>query len=75
MGAFGISHWLIVLVIVMLIFGTKKLGNIGADLGSAVRGFKEGVKNGDGNSVIAAPRLTDTTGATKLHEGEKQDLS
>jgi sec-independent protein translocase protein TatA len=75
MGAFGISHWLIVLVIVMLIFGTKKLGNIGADLGSAVRGFQEGVKNGDGNSATAAPRLTDTTGVTNLHEGAKQDLS
>jgi sec-independent protein translocase protein TatA len=75
MGAFGISHWLIVLVIVMLIFGTKKLGSIGADLGSAVRGFKEGVKNGDESSVIAAPRLTDTTGAANLHEGAKQDLS
>ena len=42
MGSFSIWHWLIVLVIVMLIFGTKKLRNIGADLGGAVRGFKDG---------------------------------
>jgi sec-independent protein translocase protein TatA len=47
MGSFSIWHWLIVLVIVMLVFGTKKLGNIGSDLGKAVRGFKEGVKGED----------------------------
>jgi sec-independent protein translocase protein TatA len=44
MGSFSIWHWLIVLVVVVLIFGTKKLGNIGADLGKAVRGFKDGLK-------------------------------
>jgi sec-independent protein translocase protein TatA len=42
----SIWHWLIVLVIIMLVFGTKKLKNIGADLGGAVKGFKEGVKEG-----------------------------
>jgi sec-independent protein translocase protein TatA len=46
MGAMSIWHWLIVLVIIMLVFGTKKLKNIGSDLGSAVRGFKEGVREG-----------------------------
>lgn len=45
MGSFSIWHWLIVLLIVMLIFGTKKLKNIGADLGGAVRGFKDGMKS------------------------------
>lgn len=44
MGSFSIWHWLIVLVVVLLIFGTKKLRNIGSDLGGAVKGFKEGVK-------------------------------
>lgn len=44
MGTWSIWHWIVVLVIVMLVFGTKKLRNIGADLGSAVRGFKEGVR-------------------------------
>jgi len=44
MGSLSIWHWLIVLVVVMLIFGTKKLRNIGEDLGGAVRGFKEGMK-------------------------------
>lgn len=46
MGSFSIWHWLIVLIIVMLVFGTKKLRNIGADLGGAVRGFKDGMKEG-----------------------------
>ena len=46
MGSLSIWHWLIVLVIIMLIFGTKKLRNIGSDLGGAVKGFKEGVKDG-----------------------------
>ena len=45
MGSFSIWHWLIVLVIVMLIFGTKKLRNIGQDLGGAVKGFKDGMKD------------------------------
>jgi sec-independent protein translocase protein TatA len=47
MGSFSIWHWLIVLVIILLVFGTKKLRNIGADLGGAVRGFKEGMKEGE----------------------------
>ncbi|HTH44021.1 MAG TPA: Sec-independent protein translocase subunit TatA [Oxalicibacterium sp.] len=44
MGSLSIWHWLIVLVIVMLVFGTKKIGNMGSDLGKAVKGFKDGVK-------------------------------
>jgi len=47
MGEFSIWHWLIVLVIVMLIFGTRKLRNMGTDLGAAVRGFKEGMREGE----------------------------
>jgi sec-independent protein translocase protein TatA len=50
MGSFSIWHWLIVLLVVVMIFGTKKLKNIGSDLGAAVKGFKEGVKTG-GESV------------------------
>ena len=45
MGGLSIWHWLIVLLVVVLIFGTKKLRNIGQDLGGAVRGFKEGMKS------------------------------
>ena len=46
MGSFSIWHWLIVLLIVMMIFGTKKLRNIGEDLGGAVKGFKQGMREG-----------------------------
>jgi sec-independent protein translocase protein TatA len=46
MGSFSVWHWLIVLLIVVLIFGTKKLKNIGSDLGGAVKGFKDGVRDG-----------------------------
>ena len=56
MGSFSIWHWLVVLLIVVLVFGTKKLKNIGADLGGAVKGFKDGVK--DGGSATAAPEST-----------------
>ncbi len=45
MGSLSIWHWLIVLLVVLLIFGTKKLRNIGSDLGGAVKGFKEGMKS------------------------------
>jgi sec-independent protein translocase protein TatA len=63
MGSLSIWHWLIVLVIVMLVFGTKKLRNIGADLGGAVRGFKDGIREGGekaGDSG-AAPQVTGKT--------------
>ncbi|NBP37924.1 MAG: Sec-independent protein translocase subunit TatA [Betaproteobacteria bacterium] len=46
MGSFSIWHWLIVLVIILLVFGTKKLRNLGSDLGGAVKGFKDGIKDG-----------------------------
>jgi sec-independent protein translocase protein TatA len=51
MGSFSIWHWLIVLAIVALVFGTKKLRNIGSDLGGAVKGFKEGMREAEGNST------------------------
>jgi sec-independent protein translocase protein TatA len=56
MGSFSIWHWMIVLVIVALIFGTKKLRNVGSDLGVAVKGFKEGMK--DGSAEPAAQQVT-----------------
>ena len=45
MGGLSIWHWVIVLVVVVLVFGTKKLKNVGSDLGSAVKGFKDGMKD------------------------------
>jgi sec-independent protein translocase protein TatA len=62
MGSLSIWHWLIVLVIVMLIFGTKKLRNMGADLGGAVRGFKDGMREGaEKADAGAAPQVTGKT--------------
>ena len=51
MGSFSIWHWLIVLLIVVLVFGTKKLRNLGSDLGGAVKGFREGIKSADENEL------------------------
>jgi sec-independent protein translocase protein TatA len=63
MGSFSIWHWLIVLLIVMLIFGTKKLRNLGADLGGAVRGFKDGMRESSDKSAQASevPQVTGKT--------------
>jgi sec-independent protein translocase protein TatA len=55
MGSFSIWHWLIVLLVVVMIFGTKKLRNMGGDLGGAVKGFKDGMKEG---SATDAPVVT-----------------
>lgn len=52
MGSFSIWHWLIVLLVIVLVFGTAKLKNVGKDLGGAIKGFKEGMKEGD---AAAAP--------------------
>ncbi len=57
MGTFSIWHWLIVLLIIVLVFGTKKLKNIGSDLGGAVKGFKDGMKDGSAQAE-AAPAPT-----------------
>ena len=53
MGSFSVWHWLIVLVIVMLVFGTKKIGSMGSDLGKAVKGFKDGIKGGEEEKTVA----------------------
>jgi sec-independent protein translocase protein TatA len=61
MGSFSIWHWLIVLLVVVLIFGTKKLKNMGSDLGAAVKGFKDGVKDGTTSADAgAAPQQVTT---------------
>jgi sec-independent protein translocase protein TatA len=56
MGSFSIWHWLIVLLVVVLIFGTKKLKNIGSDLGGAVKGFKDGMREGGADAPAAPPQ-------------------
>ena len=58
MGSLSIWHWLIVLLIVVMVFGTKKLKNMGSDLGGAVKGFKDGMKDGTASAddkAAAAP--------------------
>ena len=64
MGSFSVWHWLIVLLVVVLIFGTKKLKNIGADLGGAVKGFKDGVKSGGEPAPEAGATPTQQVTAT-----------
>jgi sec-independent protein translocase protein TatA len=61
MGSLSIWHWLIVLVIVMLIFGTKKLRNMGTDLGGAVRGFKDGMREGSAGPAETPPQVSGKT--------------
>jgi sec-independent protein translocase protein TatA len=67
MGSLSIWHWLIVLVVVVLIFGTKKLRNIGTDVGSAVKGFKDGMKSEDDK---AQPQAGIHPAAGQTIEGE-----
>jgi sec-independent protein translocase protein TatA len=71
MGSFSIWHWLIVLLIIVLVFGTKKLRNIGADLGGAVKGFKDGMKS-PGDAAEPAQPQQQTAGELRGHtiEGE-----
>lgn len=61
MGSFSVWHWLIVLVIVALVFGTKKLRNIGEDLGGAVKGFKKGMAEANDDSPEAISKSDDDT--------------
>lgn len=67
MGSFSIWHWLIVLVVVILVFGTKKLGNIGADVGKAVKGFKDGMKS---DGAAAAEGKPEVGASGQVIEGE-----
>ena len=71
MGSFSIWHWLIVLVIVLLIFGTKKLRNMGADLGGAVKGFKDGMK-GEGEEPKKPGEITASSSTIEGEVKEKQ---
>ena len=76
MGSFSIWHWLIVLLVVVLIFGTKKLKNIGTDLGSAVKGFKDGVRDGSTSAAGegTAPSPQQVGNAQKTADGSTVDV-
>ena len=69
MGSLSIWHWLIVLLIVLLIFGTKKIRNMGTDLGGAVKGFKDGMKGGDEDKKPPG----EITASSSTIEGEIKD--
>ena len=70
MGSMSIWHWLVVLVIVLLVFGTKKLKNIGSDLGGAVKGFKDGMKTDDADKK---PEQLATEKSGQTIDGEVKD--
>ena len=72
MGSISWVHWLIVLLVVVLIFGTKKLRNLGADLGSAVKGFKDGMKSEEEKSAQAKSEIPPSTGQTIEGEARKE---
>jgi len=66
MGSLSIWHWLIVLLVVILIFGTKKLRNMGSDVGGAVKNFKDAMKEEDGSK----PQSLEKSAAGDTVEGE-----
>ncbi|MXS84476.1 Sec-independent protein translocase subunit TatA [Nitrosomonas sp. HPC101] len=75
MGSFSIWHWLVVLAIVVLVFGTKKLRNLGSDLGGAVRGFKEGMKGAEEENTAPPPsqQVTDHSIKNEMEEKDQEN--
>jgi len=61
MGSFSMVHWVIVLLIVVMIFGTKKLKNLGSDLGGAVKGFKDGMAEAHDSPVTLSEKVSQTS--------------
>ena len=74
MGSFSIWHWLVVLLIVVLVFGTKKLKNIGGDLGGAVKGFKDGMRDGSQPADAAVPPSGQVTSSTQPTAADKTTI-
>lgn len=70
MGSFSIWHWLVVLIIVLLLFGTSKLRNMGGDLGAAIKNFKKSVKEGEDEAKDTAAQARIDKGEGKVVEGE-----
>lgn len=71
MGSFSIWHWLIVLVIVLLVFGTKKLRNLGSDLGGAVKGFKDGLRDGQAPETPVPPQTQNQVTSSQQPAGDR----
>ncbi|MES0874997.1 Sec-independent protein translocase subunit TatA [Sinimarinibacterium thermocellulolyticum] len=75
MGSLSIGHWLIVLLIVLLIFGTKKLRNLGGDLGGAIKNFRASMREGEADAKASSEPLAggdtaQTDGAAKRDDGK-----
>ncbi|MBU6466343.1 Sec-independent protein translocase subunit TatA [Simplicispira hankyongi] len=74
MGSLSIWHWLIVLLIVVMVFGTKKLKNIGSDLGGAVKGFKDGMRDGSADDAAPVPPPSQVTNAAAAPDTSTIDV-
>ena len=75
MGIGSWWHWVLVLVVVVLIFGTKKLRNLGTDLGGAVKGFKDGMKSEDDKAAAAQAEIHPAAGQTIEGQAKKEPQS
>ena len=73
MGSLSIWHWLIVLLVVVLIFGTKKLRNLGSDLGGAVKGFKEGMRDDEHKQAQQDEKAIEGEVTSKTQAKDKSD--
>lgn len=72
MGTFSIWHWLVVLLVVVLLFGTKKLRNVGSDLGAAVKSFRKGMAEAETDEPGKIEQADSTTPAEKSADSERQ---
>ena len=75
MGSLSIWHWLIVLGVVILVFGTKKLGSVGSDVGSAIKNFKKSMNDGEAEGEKAAKQIKQSVGLDAEFPESKSDVS
>ena len=73
MGGFSIWHWLVLLAIIALVFGTKKLRNVGEDVGAAIKGFKKGMQEGDDKAQLKADPPPAGAESTSSNKSERVD--
>lgn len=83
MGIFDWKHWVVILIVVVLVFGTKRLKNLGSDVGEAIKGFKKAMNteedekkepnaNAAGNPPLNQPHTIDAQ-AQKVEEPARKD--
>lgn len=74
MGSMSIWHWLIVLGVVILVFGTKKLSSLGTDVGGAIKNFKKAMNEGDSEGKQVAKQIKQSMGAdADFSEGKSKE--